>query len=806
MENSEMKTGNWFVDELNYYQAANSDNESLRKNFVIRKAEFEIIVDDLRRKNDYDPLQHELVLGRRGSGKSTLLKRIQIEIEEDPELAKKYVAVNLAEEQAGIYRLSDLWFEVWQELKNQLNTATALAEFSTFANNQDYTRYLFLEIHKVLTAAHKKAVVLLDNLDRILENLDDDGHLLRELLLNYNDLQLIGGSTRMDEHFWQYDKPFYDFFRKHHLASLQFEEIDLLLNHWSDAMKLPELQGYALKNQGKIEAIRILTDGLPRTLQFFIQILLQESDLYGFDYIRRVMDKATPLYQERLNSLTAPQRKIVLEMAFLWEACSTKQLVDKCRIESKLISSFVKQLTGFGIVETISTNNKNHLYRLSERFFNMWLIITQGNPEQKRKALWLTIFLESWYDANELKSLAYAYKQKLKQGLVSYDKASVLTKGFSQSRYITTDDRDELIDLTTQLEQKIINNLHGLPRRFKEIFEELKELIGKEDYELALQKIEEIENEEDGIKFHWKGYVYNELHMAAEAEEYYLKAIKKGHTNALNNLGILYNGRKKSLQAEECYLKAIEKGNTNALNNLANLYKNQDKVLQAEAYYLKAIEKGNKNALFNLALLYKNQNKILQAEEYYLKAVEKGDTGALFNLGNLYSDQNKAQQAEAYYLKAIAKGDTNALNNLANLYYEEGKQKSKALRYITEYHQSSKNKNSSETEIIVRIWNGDFENVEVKINQLFTDYGYEELDELIENLLYQEQKHLVLSLFESEQHGKALKDRYVLLYYATLLLTNKVDNNLELRIPPEVMATVEAIIEKVKEKNAFYAR
>jgi hypothetical protein len=55
------------------------------------------------------------------------------------------------------------------------------------------------------------------------------------------------------------------------------------------------------------------------------------------------------------------------------------------------------------------------------------------------------------------------------------------------------------------------------------------------------------------------------------------------------------------------------------------------------------------------------------------------------------------------------------------------------------------------------VWNGVFENVEEKINQLLTEYSYEKLDELIENLLYQEQKHLVLSLFESEEHGKALK-------------------------------------------------
>ena len=109
-----------------------------------------------------------------------------------------------------------------------------------------------------------------------------------------------------------------------------------------------------------MEAIRILTDGLPRALQYFIQVLLHDSDLYGFDYLKKVMDKATPLYQERLNSLTPPQRKIVQEMAFIWEAAPTKTLVEKCRMESKLIASFLKQLDQFGIVETLPTGKKNH--------------------------------------------------------------------------------------------------------------------------------------------------------------------------------------------------------------------------------------------------------------------------------------------------------------------------------------------------------------------------------------------------------------------------------------------------------------
>ncbi|MFN0216015.1 MAG: AAA family ATPase, partial [Saprospiraceae bacterium] len=313
----------WFIDRFTLYQNANSDPESIKRNFLIRIAEFELIVADLRNKKKGDPAQHELILGRRGSGKSTLLRRIQIEIDEQPDLSQKYVAINLAEEQNSIYRLSDLWFEVLEELAIRFEKDLKLQAFDSFDDNQAYTRYLYEHIHNLIQESGKRAVLLLDNLDRILENFDDDAHLLRETLLNYQDIQIIGGSTRMNEHFWQYDKPFYDFFRRHRLEGLNFEEIHQLLNHWSAEMDLPKLNDYALRHRGRVEAIRILTDGLPRALQYFIQVLLHDSDLYGFDYLKKVMDKATPLYQERLNSLTPPQRKIVQEMAFIWEAAPT---------------------------------------------------------------------------------------------------------------------------------------------------------------------------------------------------------------------------------------------------------------------------------------------------------------------------------------------------------------------------------------------------------------------------------------------------------------------------------------------------
>lgn len=594
MTNIQTNTGNWFVDKLSLYQSANSSNDSIKKNFVIRQAEFEIIISELKNKGNKDPLQHELILGRRGSGKSTLLRRIQAEVEENIQLNKKYIAINLAEEQASIYRLFDLWDEVLKEIAVEFNINLNLKDYNDFKTDQDYTRYLYENIHNILIKEDRKIVLLLDNFERIVGNFNDDGNLFRETLLNHNDIQIIAGSTRMDEHFWQYDKPFYEFFRRHRLEALSIKEIIQLLDHWSDVMQLPELANFAKTNIGKIEAIRILTDGLPRTLQFFIQILLQNANLYGYDYLRKVMDNVTALYQERLNNLPAAQRKIIAEMAFLWEACSTKELVEKCKMESKLISAQIKQLSNAGIIDTITTDKKNHLYRISERFFNMWLMVTQGNPEQKRKAKWLSIFLEAWYNGADLKQLA-------------------------------------------------------------------------DDHILNLQ------NKKNGY----------------------------------------------------------------------------DKTL-----------------------------------------VEK----------------NVMNEAEHHFLFSIDNKRTSALKNQALLYYKNNHNHASALQLILKYNERTSNDKDAEgIQIAIEIWNGLFDNLHDKIEHFIVESNYENLDVFLINLLTHEQIKLVYNLFKNETHGVELQKRYKPLYYAVLLLNNKTENNLALRMPPEVLPTVNDIIKTVKEKQLFYA-
>lgn len=771
--NNVQRTSSWFLDQLAVFQAANSDYQSIKNNFIIRKIEFSIIIDAILNKKPKDPLQHELILGRRGSGKSTLLKRIEIEVVENPKLNKKFIAINLAEEQAGIYRLFDLWEQVLEELKHQFDAEIIIRDYASFNDNQEYTRYLYTLIHEACTKNKRRIVLLLDNFDRIVENLNEDANLLRETLINYNDIQIIAGSTRMDEHFWRYDKPFYEFFRRHRLEALSRDEINLLLTHWSDSLEIPALKNFVKNNPGKIENIRLLTDGLPRTLQFFIQIVLQQSETSTYEYLRKTMDNVSPLFQERLNVLPSQLRKTVLEMSFIWEACTTKQLVKKARMESKLISANLNTLVEKGLVDKIETNKKQHLYRISERFFNMWLIITQGNPEQKRKAKWLSIFLENWYDATDFKRLTTEHIANLKSGKTTWNQALVFSKALSQSKYISLAERDDIIKLTEGIKCKGSDNcLIELPEKSESIIKKIDKYIEAENYSKAVEIVARIENEADGIKFFL--------------------------------LGLLNNLQKKHDEAERCYLLAIEKGVVKALFDLANLYQSQEKYTEAEKYYLLAIEKGNIDTN-NLAVLYNKLHNYTEAEKYFLLAIENGNTIALNNLAILFSNQENYTEAEKYYLLAIEKGNINALSNLAVMYYQFNTHNAKALEYINKACDLDNDIVFRESQLIIEIWNGVFNDVENRMMAIFKEKKGENLEEFIVDLLVQQQKNLVLRLFQNPELGMQLQEKYSVLHYVTLLLNNVHDENLKLRIPPEIQSTIDDVLEKIAQQQQYYS-
>lgn len=694
---------NLYHSNFNFYQNANADASEIKDNFLVRQIEYRIIIENIQRNYGKTSTQHYLLVGRRGSGKSTLLKRLQVEIETDSKLRQLYLVINPAEEQANMYRLYDLLEEIIRELEyNNIE----VGEYEFHEDAHAFTRQLFSMIHAAVERSGKKLILLLDNMDRIFDNVGEDAHLLREDLLNYSgDIKIIGASTRVTEHFWRYDKPFYEFFRIMKLDPLTSEEMKALLLHWSKKMDLPRIEEFVKNKPGQLETIRILTDGLPRTLQFFVNILLTRAPETGYEYLRLIMDSMTPLYQERLNALPPAQRKIVLQMAFIWEAAGAGDIAAVTRMENNVVSAQLKQLTGKGIAEKLDTGGRNHLYRLAERFFNLWLIFTQGSPGEKRKAKFLTIFLESIYDKRELVRLAKDHLKDVLARKVDPDKAALLTKAYSQSGHISSFLRNTLIESTLLLPGIAEELKKQLPHTIVGIIEQAQELMNKKAVDKAFELVNSID-QTDGVKEYLLGVIHVQLDNYAEAKRSFVKAQKQGYKGAF--------------------------------------------------------------ALIAIMCLIANKSKL--AEDFGLIGIAEGDKYCDYAMPLIYYKLNKLKETAIRQLNDLQAGDKNGL-----------------FLYLSP---------------VLKAWNGEFKGINEELIRLAA-IRHPMIGFTLMELLIHDQGKIVNDLFQNKDFGKQLIEQLLPLAYISKISMPQNDQ-VSLKIPPELLETVENLLREIREKQQFY--
>ena len=88
--------------------------------------------------------------------------------------------------------------------------------------------------------------------------------------------------------------------------------------------------------------------------------------------------------------------------------------------------------------------------------------------------------------------------------------------------------------------------------------------------------------------------------------------------------------------------------------------------------YEKAIEKGNSKAMNNLGVYYYDIKDYNNMIKYFLMAIDNGDVYSMNNLGGYYYEIKDYENMEKYYLMAIKSQNTNPmiLNRLIDYYNE----------------------------------------------------------------------------------------------------------------------------------------
>lgn len=400
---------------LSLYNPNNLTQEELIDSFVIRKKEFEKIFKDIKNSDMKYPEQHYIIEAQTGYGKTTLLKRIYFEINRNPNLILTLIPVILPEEQYNIRKLFKLWEAVAKHLEIESNEFIGLYdEMDKYSVEDDYEDICFKILEQKLKEKNKKLILLIDNIFDILKKFKiHEQQKLREILLTSAEIRIIGASSEVSEFTFNYDKPFYDFFKQIKLNGLTSVETNDYLKKLGEIFNEKDINKILECNKGKIEALRRLTGGVPRTVLLLFDILIDNSGP-AYKELETLLDRVTPLYIHRMDRLSPVQQEIVDVIALSWDAINTKEIAEKTRMQSKEVSAHLNQLEKNGVIKKIPVNKKNYMYQIKERFFNIWYLMRFGGEKEKLKVQWLVCFLESWCNREELEKSALKHMYSLK--------------------------------------------------------------------------------------------------------------------------------------------------------------------------------------------------------------------------------------------------------------------------------------------------------------------------------------------------------------------------------------------------------
>jgi TPR repeat protein/DNA-binding transcriptional regulator GbsR (MarR family) len=767
---------------LNIYNPANQTKKELISNFVVRIKEYNEIIKSIETDKMQSSTKHYIIQGPRGSGKTTLLLRMYYEVKDSLELNKWLIPVRFDEEQYNVRTLYKLWENVALYLEDELEEGYSglYDQMQSHIEEREYEKICYEILQKNLKKQQKKLVLFIDNFGDMLIKFQRREHQrLQDILTFDNDIRIVGGSSIVLDYKKEYVQPMYELFRIIQLEGLsQKETINLLLRlgKYYDTLSVREIME---NDPGRIESLRRLTSGVPRTIVLLFEIFVDNESGDSFRDLETILDRVTPLYKHRMDDLSPQQQEIVHAVAMNWDAVGVKEIAKITRMESKAVSAQLKQLEYNRIVSKIRTNIKNHFYQINERFFNIWYLMRYGRKRDRNKVLWLVRFLENWCNKEELIDRAERHVQALRKGIMYEKHALFMTEALSRTglpedlQYVMIQETRRLLTV------KNSDLLEELSKSDKELYNSFAHFYTEKNYSNALKNLLEIRNK-TGFVLGMTGFLY-ELH---------LKDFQK---------------------AEQNYIEAINKDYTGMISNLASLYEIEfQDMKKAEKYYLLAFKTGNTSAIYRLALLYqiKFQNN-KKAIQYYQLAVDKGHTDSMNSLAMLYQKELKDfPKAIQYYRMAADQDHVEAMNNLAWLFFILKKNKEEAMNLLNRAYNKSMVITNTYICAMILLWNDQFDEGVIRAKdfmenkEMITNFSMG-IEPYLMLLIAKKQYTYTHTLFSENNYN--IKDVYKPIYYALMYFMRDTYPDEYKRMGEELKLTVDEVISQIKQMEVDYA-
>ncbi|MFW6131747.1 MAG: hypothetical protein ACOC5F_04025 [Candidatus Aminicenantaceae bacterium] len=549
------------VDLPSIYNPGSQTPQELIDNFVVRIKLFQDVYNDIKNSDMTYPQQPYIIQGVRGQGKTTFLLRIAYEIERDEELSKQVISVCFNEEQYNISRLFKLWETVAEYLEEEDEFKGFYQKMQDFGFDEDYEEKCFELLENSLKKNNKKLILFIDNIDDLINKFSrKDQHRLREIFSESPEIRIIGASSAMLEFHYDYGHPFYQFFRMEQLKGLTAEETRTLLLRLGEYYKRKRVKEIVHNQPGRVEALRRLSSGVIRTIVLLFQIFVDDIDGNAFMDLEKILDQATPLYKYRMEKLSPQHQEIVDVIGLNWDAITAKEIAEKTKMSSKAVSAQLKQLEKYRLIEREKSSTKNYLYRIHERFFNIWYLMRRGKKWDEKRVRFFVEFLEIWCDNKALGQRALKHIESLKSGTI-YDKHALFMTEALAHTHIKRELQDKLIKETQfHLEKSKSELKRYLSMSDKELIKKAEHDYKRENFEQTIKHIKKIKHKDKNDYFAL-GELYRQSGKdLKQAEKYYRMAVDKGHAWAMNNLaGLFFEEKRNKEKALEYAQSAYNK-------------------------------------------------------------------------------------------------------------------------------------------------------------------------------------------------------------------------------------------------------
>jgi hypothetical protein len=395
------------------YDPRRLSREDFLAGFVAREELVEFLLAQLRLSLDGEA-RHRLILGQRGLGKTSLLRRLQIGIRDDPTLSAGLLPLTFREEQYNVRSADRFWRNCGEALAEALENegdaeAAALLDAELEAGDWREPGRAGDAFAARMAATGRRAVLLVDNLDLILNSIPADQHWhLRRALQAHGGPILIAAATQLPGQIGDHEAAFYEFFQWDLLEPLNKDEMFACLRRLAEANPesgAPVLRAIRTQPE-RLRVLHTLTGGNPRILVLLYGLLERADSDTAHSDLEGLLDQVTPLYKARVEELRSDLQRAVFDaIALNWDPITSHRLSVVTGVEITSLPSILAKLREFGLIEEVQTSGARAGFQLCERFFNVWYLMRHGTRRTRQRVRWLTAFLETFYSVDEIREL-----------------------------------------------------------------------------------------------------------------------------------------------------------------------------------------------------------------------------------------------------------------------------------------------------------------------------------------------------------------------------------------------------------------